>query len=69
MHRFEYHAPASLAEAIALLDRYGDWARVIAGGTDLLTALKERWETPGLCHRPRRDPGPGRASRYDEGAG
>jgi aerobic carbon-monoxide dehydrogenase medium subunit len=46
MHRFEYAAPASLAEAVALLDRYGATARVIAGGTDLLTALKERWERP-----------------------
>jgi aerobic carbon-monoxide dehydrogenase medium subunit len=46
MHRFEYAAPASLAEAVALLDRYGTTARVIAGGTDLLTALKERWERP-----------------------
>jgi aerobic carbon-monoxide dehydrogenase medium subunit len=31
---------------VALLDRYGATARVIAGGTDLLTALKERWERP-----------------------
>jgi len=28
------------------MERYGDSARVIAGGTDLLTALKERWERP-----------------------
>ena len=46
MHRFEYHAPTSTAEAIGLMERYGDSARVIAGGTDLLTALKERWERP-----------------------
>ena len=46
MHRFEYHAPTSTAEAIRLMERYGDSARVIAGGTDLLTALKERWERP-----------------------
>ena len=46
MHRFEYCAPESLAEAISLLDRFGTSARVIAGGTDLLTALKERWERP-----------------------
>ncbi len=48
MHRFEYCAPVSLAEAIALLDRHGNSARVIAGGTDLLTALKERWERPAF---------------------
>lgn len=46
MHRFDYHTPATLAEAVALLDGFGDRARIIAGGTDLLTALKERWETP-----------------------
>ena len=46
MHRFEYCAPMSLAEAISLLDRHGDSARIIAGGTDLLTGLKERWERP-----------------------
>lgn len=47
MYRFDYHTPASLDEAIALLDRFGEDARILAGGTDLLTALKERWETPG----------------------
>jgi carbon-monoxide dehydrogenase medium subunit len=46
MHRFDYHSPATLSEAISLLDRYGERARILAGGTDLLTALKERWETP-----------------------
>lgn len=46
MHRFDYHSPATLTEAIALLDRFGPAARILAGGTDLLTALKERWETP-----------------------
>jgi carbon-monoxide dehydrogenase medium subunit len=47
MHRFEYHSPTTLSEAVALLDGFGESARVLAGGTDLLTALKERWETPG----------------------
>jgi len=36
-----------LTEAVALLDGFGEGARILAGGTDLLTALKERWETPG----------------------
>ncbi|HEX9118619.1 MAG TPA: xanthine dehydrogenase family protein subunit M [Anaerolineae bacterium] len=48
MHRFDYCAPASLPETLALLDRYGKSARLIAGGTDLLTALKERWEHPEM---------------------
>ncbi len=46
MHRFEYCAPTNLPEAISLLDRYGSTARLIAGGTDLLTALKERTDRP-----------------------
>lgn len=47
MLRFEYHSPTTLTEAVALLDGFGEGARILAGGTDLLTALKERWETPG----------------------
>lgn len=46
MHRFEYCAPTNLSEAISLLERYGPTARLIAGGTDLLTALKERSDRP-----------------------
>jgi carbon-monoxide dehydrogenase medium subunit len=46
MHQFEYCAPTNLPEAISLLDRYGSTARLIAGGTDLLTALKERTDRP-----------------------
>lgn len=34
-----YHTPASLADALDLLERYGDRARLIAGGTDLLLEL------------------------------
>ena len=32
----EYHRPGSLAEASAILARFGDRARIIAGGTDLV---------------------------------
>ncbi len=32
----EYHRPTSLGEAVSLLTRYGERARPIAGGTDLL---------------------------------
>jgi aerobic carbon-monoxide dehydrogenase medium subunit len=46
MHRFEYCAPTNLPEAISLLNRYGSTARLIAGGTDLLIALKERSDRP-----------------------
>jgi carbon-monoxide dehydrogenase medium subunit len=41
MIRFEYLEPTNLQEAITILDRYGSQAKVLAGGTDLLTLLKE----------------------------
>ncbi len=44
---FEYHSPASVEEALTLLKTYGNKARVIAGGTDLLLAMKKRAVTPG----------------------
>ena len=37
---FEYQEPSSVSEAIALLDRHGDRARVLAGGTDLIVQMK-----------------------------
>lgn len=36
----EYHSVTSIAEALELLDRYREHARVIAGGTDLLIELE-----------------------------
>jgi aerobic carbon-monoxide dehydrogenase medium subunit len=39
---FDYHAPQSLAEAIALLQRHGEEAKVLSGGQSLLPLLKLR---------------------------
>jgi carbon-monoxide dehydrogenase medium subunit len=39
---FDYHAPASLSEAIALLQQHGDEAKVLSGGQSLLPLLKLR---------------------------
>lgn len=44
--QFEYHAPASIAEALALLDRYSGEARVLAGGQSLLPMMNFRMATP-----------------------
>ncbi len=44
--RFEYHAPASLDEAIGLLERYGGEAKVLAGGQSLLPLMKLRVAGP-----------------------
>ena len=43
---FEYHRPASLAETFALLERYGDDGRILAGGQSLVPALNLRLATP-----------------------
>jgi carbon-monoxide dehydrogenase medium subunit len=37
---FEYHEPATVEEAVALLQQHGENARMMAGGTDVLPALK-----------------------------
>ncbi len=39
---FDYHAPKTLADAVALLERYGDGAKVLSGGQSLLPLLKLR---------------------------
>jgi len=44
--RFEYNSPETIQEAISLLSKLGEGAKVIAGGTDLLVAMKQRRFTP-----------------------
>jgi aerobic carbon-monoxide dehydrogenase medium subunit len=44
--RFEYEAPTSLDEALAALDRYGDEAKVLAGGQSLIPLMKLRFASP-----------------------
>jgi len=39
---FDYHRPGTLDEAIGLLERYGDSAKVLSGGMSLLPTLKLR---------------------------
>jgi CO/xanthine dehydrogenase FAD-binding subunit len=41
MRPFAYSEPASLDEALDLLHEYGDRAKVLAGGTDLLVQMKQ----------------------------
>ncbi len=53
---FEYHAPGSVAEAIALAARFGDDARFLAGGTDLVIQMRRGRLAPrhlvSLCRVP-----------------
>ena len=44
--RFEYHAPASIEDALELLERYGDEAKVLAGGQSLIPLMKLRFASP-----------------------
>src|SRR5215216_3919691 len=44
--RFEYHAPATLDEALSTLDRLGDEAKVLAGGQSLIPLMKLRFAAP-----------------------
>ena len=43
---FEYYAPTSLDEALAILERYGDEAKVLAGGQSLIPVMKLRFAAP-----------------------
>ena len=43
---FDYHAPTSLAEATALLARYGEDAKVLSGGQSLVPMMKLRLASP-----------------------
>lgn len=40
-HEFEYKKPATIDEAVEILAQYGDKAKVLAGGTDLVVMIKE----------------------------
>lgn len=44
--RFEYHAPTSVTEAVGLLSRLGDEAKILAGGHSLLPMMKLRFAEP-----------------------
>jgi carbon-monoxide dehydrogenase medium subunit len=45
---FDYRAPSSLAEALALLAEHGDDAKVMAGGQSLVPLLKLRFAMPAV---------------------
>ena len=45
---FEYFSPQSVTEAVALLDRYGDDAKIIAGGQSLVPMMNFRLARPEI---------------------
>ncbi len=46
MNSFDYHQPSTLDEAIELLVRYGDTARILAGGTALYVDMERGQDQP-----------------------
>jgi aerobic carbon-monoxide dehydrogenase medium subunit len=60
MNEFEYATPRTLDEALAVLREHGDEARVIAGGTALVTMMRQRLVSPGYLVSLREIPGLGR---------
>jgi carbon-monoxide dehydrogenase medium subunit len=46
INRFAYYEPATLEEALALLEEHGSHARLLAGGTDLFVQLKMERNAP-----------------------
>ena len=48
MPAFELFQPASIGDALALLDRYGPDAWVMAGGLDTFDWLKDRIKRPSV---------------------
>jgi carbon-monoxide dehydrogenase medium subunit len=62
---FEYHRPASLQDAVALLGRLGGDAKVLAGGQSLIPLMKLRLATPPHVVDLNRIPGLGSIAEKD----
>jgi len=45
-NKFEYLTPRSLEEAISMLQRYGEEAKILSGGHSLIPMMKLRFATP-----------------------
>ena len=59
MFRFDYQEPTTLKKALGLMEKHGDDARVIAGGTSLLIMMRQRLLMPKVVI------GLGRIPRFD----
>jgi len=43
---FQYESPGTIADAIALLEKYGEEAKILSGGHSLIPMMKLRFATP-----------------------
>ena len=48
MKRFDYLKPTTLDEALSLLNQYGEKAKLIAGGTDVIVMIKQKTMAPDI---------------------
>ena len=64
---FEFHRPESLDEAFGLLERYGEDARLMAGGTALVLQMKQRLAQPAHVVGMRRLTGLNAIEETDDG--
>jgi aerobic carbon-monoxide dehydrogenase medium subunit len=62
---FEYHAPTTLEEALATLERYGEEGKVLAGGQSLIPLIKLRFASPRALVDINRLPGLDRLAEED----
>jgi carbon-monoxide dehydrogenase medium subunit len=65
---FDYTAPDTIDAALALLEKHGDEAKVLAGGHSLIPIMKLRLARPGLVVDLRRVGGALREIKEDQGA-
>ena len=67
MHPFAYARPETLAEALAMLEKHGPDARLLAGGTDLVIGLRDDTIRPAVVIDLKRIAELGPAIREDGG--
>src|SRR4029453_19605946 len=48
MIKFDYHEPTTLKKVFSLMERHGEDARVIAGGTSLIIMMRQRLLIPKI---------------------
>ena len=48
MKKFDYVKPKTIEEALSLLARYGEKAKLIAGGTDVIVMIKQKTMAPDV---------------------
>ena len=64
MKKFDYFKPKTLEEALVLLAQYGEKAKLIAGGTDVIVMIKQKTMAPDILISLQGIPGLDRSRRH-----